>query len=68
MKSLAIERHNAAGRIIAQAIRHGALGNCVMMGDVGMQGNVVDSIYIALGSLNGSYQMMICQELTQIEQ
>ena len=35
MKSLAIERHNAAGRIVAQAIRHGALGNCVMIGDVG---------------------------------
>ena len=35
MKSLAIERHNAAGRIVAQAIQHGALGNCVMIGDVG---------------------------------
>ena len=34
MKSLAIERHNAAGRIVAQAIRHGALSNCVMIGDV----------------------------------
>ena len=35
MKSLAIERHNAAGRIVAQATRHGALGNCVMTGDIG---------------------------------
>ena len=29
------KRHNAAGRIVAQAIQHGAPGNCVMIGDVG---------------------------------
>ena len=38
MKSLAIERHNAAGRIIAQTIRQGSLGNCVMVGDIGNAG------------------------------
>ena len=35
MKSPAIEHHNAAGRIIAQIIRQGSLGSCVMTGDIG---------------------------------
>ena len=35
MRSLAIERHILAGRLIADAIRKGAKGNQVMIGDVG---------------------------------
>ena len=35
MKSIVIERHNEAGRILAEEIQMGALGNCLMIGDVG---------------------------------
>ena len=35
MRALHIERHNTAGRRIAQGIRNGAHGNHVMIGDVG---------------------------------
>ena len=35
MKSIVIERHNEAGRILAEEIQVGALGNCLMTGDVG---------------------------------
>ena len=38
MTALYIERHNAAGRRIAQEIRNGAHGNHVMIGDVGNAG------------------------------
>ena len=35
MKAMYIERHNAAGRFIAQEVRNGKHGNHVMIGDVG---------------------------------
>ena len=41
MNALYIERHNAAGRRIAQEIRNGAHGNHVMIGDVGMLKSVM---------------------------
>ena len=35
MKSSGIERHNEAGKTLAEEIQMGALGNCLMIGDVG---------------------------------